>query len=307
MAQRFVDVLLPVALDQTYSYRVPDGMALAPGDVVDVPLGARTATGAVWAGDVAIKPGLHNRMKDVEEKLDIPPLRPELRRFVDWVSGYTLSPRGMVLRMALRVMSPTSENTSMLFLALVAAGTAVAAHMGGSAPLAALLGGMLLKQLNPRPWAWPRQLGNASSLLTMLMFVLVSTVAAQADWSAPVAGVVLALIAVRLLAKATGVALGNVGSGNQSAASVVPGSDMYQGIITALGPNSYNLQSIHRQTFQASSVSSSRSFSFGPQAIRLSKMERMLRIGTCSPSRRRSTSAMRCRGMIFCTSATRPG
>jgi Kef-type K+ transport system membrane component KefB len=119
----------------------------------------------------------------------------------------------LVLRMALRFMSPTSENTSMLFLALVAAGTAVAAHMGGSAPLAALLGGMLLKQLNPRPWAWPRQLGNASSLLTMLMFVLVSTVAAQADWSAPVAGVVLALIAVRLGAKATGVALGNVGSG----------------------------------------------------------------------------------------------
>ena len=119
----------------------------------------------------------------------------------------------LVLRMALRFMSPTSENTSILLLALIAAGTAVAAHMGGSAPLAALLGGMLLKQLNPRPWAWPRQLGTASSLLTMLMFVLVSTVAAQADWSGPVAGVVLALIGVRLLAKVVGVGLGNVGSG----------------------------------------------------------------------------------------------
>ncbi|MCO5110266.1 MAG: cation:proton antiporter [Burkholderiaceae bacterium] len=120
----------------------------------------------------------------------------------------------LVLRMALRFMSPTSESTSMLLLALVAAATAVAAHMGGSAPLAALLGGMLLKQLNPRPWAWPRQLGNASSLLTMLMFVLVSTVAAQADWSGPVAGVVLALIVVRLVAKALGVAVGNAGSGS---------------------------------------------------------------------------------------------
>ena len=119
----------------------------------------------------------------------------------------------LALRMALRFMSPTSENTSMLLLALIAAATAVAAHMGGSAPLAALLGGMLLKQLNPRPWAWPRQLGNASSLLTMLMFVLVSTVAAQADWSGPVVGVVLTLIAVRLAAKAVGVGLGNVGSG----------------------------------------------------------------------------------------------
>ncbi|GAA6118560.1 cation:proton antiporter [Acidovorax sp. FG27] len=119
----------------------------------------------------------------------------------------------LVLRMALRFMSPTSENTSMLLLTLIAAATTVAGFMGGSAPLAALLGGMLLKQLNPRPWAWPRQMGTASSLLTMLMFVLVSTVAAQADWSGPVAGVVVALIVVRLLAKALGVAVGNVGSG----------------------------------------------------------------------------------------------
>jgi primosomal protein N' (replication factor Y) len=103
MAATFVDVLVPVALDQTYSYRVPAGMALAPGDLVGVPLGARQALGVVWADNVAIRPGLHNRIKDVEEKLDYPPLKPELRRFVDWVSGYTLSPRGMVLRMCLRM------------------------------------------------------------------------------------------------------------------------------------------------------------------------------------------------------------
>ena len=119
----------------------------------------------------------------------------------------------LALRSALRVMSPTSENTSILLLALIAAGTALAAHFGGSAPLAALLGGLLLKQLNPRPWSWPRQMGTASSMLTMLMFVLVSVVAAQADWSGPVAGLVLALIAARMLAKIAGVTLGNVGSG----------------------------------------------------------------------------------------------
>lgn len=119
----------------------------------------------------------------------------------------------LALRSALRVMSPTSENTAILLLALIAAGAALAAHFGGSAPLAALLGGMLLKQLNPRPWSWPRQMGTASAMLTMLMFVLVSVVAAQADWSGPVAGLVLALVAARALAKITGVALGNVGSG----------------------------------------------------------------------------------------------
>lgn len=119
----------------------------------------------------------------------------------------------LVLRTALRVMSPTSENTAILLLAVIAAGAALAAHFGGSAPLAALLGGMLLKQLNPRPWSWPRQMGTASSMLTMLMFVLVSVVAAQADWGGPVAALVAALVVMRVLAKIVGVALGNVGSG----------------------------------------------------------------------------------------------
>ena len=119
----------------------------------------------------------------------------------------------VVLRGALRVMSPTSENTAILLLALIAAGAALAANFGGSAPLAALLGGMLLKQLNPRPWSWPRQMGTASSMLTMLMFVLVSVVAAQADWSRPVAGLVIGLVVVRMVAKVAGVSLGNAGSG----------------------------------------------------------------------------------------------
>src|ERR1700674_4676579 len=90
MARRIVDVLVPVALDQTYSYRVPVGLAVKPGDVVRVPLGPREATGAVWAEGV-MRPGLDNRLKDIEDKLDVPALRPELRRFVDWVAGYTLS------------------------------------------------------------------------------------------------------------------------------------------------------------------------------------------------------------------------
>jgi primosomal protein N' (replication factor Y) len=102
MVRRIVDVLLPVALDQAYSYRVPDGLALVPGDVVTVPLGARVATGVVWAENKTPNPRLDNRLKDVADKLDIPPLRPELRGFVDWVSDYTLSSRGMVLRMCLR-------------------------------------------------------------------------------------------------------------------------------------------------------------------------------------------------------------
>ncbi|PZA10802.1 primosomal protein N' [Rhodopseudomonas palustris] len=98
-----VDVLVPVAIDQAYSYRVPRGLALKPGDVVAVPLGAREVLGVVWAENPNPDPRLHNRLKDVAEKLDVPPLRDELRRMVDWVSTYTLSARGMVLRMCLRM------------------------------------------------------------------------------------------------------------------------------------------------------------------------------------------------------------
>jgi primosomal protein N' (replication factor Y) len=103
MSMRVVDVLVPVALDQAYSYRVPAGIELAPGDLVAVPLGARETLGVVWAENPNPNPRLHNRLKDIDEKLDLPPLKPELRQFVDWVAGYTLASRGMVLRMALRM------------------------------------------------------------------------------------------------------------------------------------------------------------------------------------------------------------
>ncbi len=98
-----VDVLVPVALNQTYSYRVPRGMDLKPGDVVCVPLGPREVVAVVWADNANPDPRLHNRLKEVGEKLDVPPLKQELRSLVDWVANYTLSARGMVLRMTLRM------------------------------------------------------------------------------------------------------------------------------------------------------------------------------------------------------------
>jgi primosomal protein N' (replication factor Y) (superfamily II helicase) len=103
MKTPFVDVLVPVALDRAYSYRVPEDLAVAPGDLVRVPLGPRSVTGAVWETDVQVEKRLHNRVKEIEAKLDLPPLHPELRRFIEWVADYTLGTRGMVLRMSLRM------------------------------------------------------------------------------------------------------------------------------------------------------------------------------------------------------------
>ena len=93
ITKQFVDVLVPVALDQTYSYRVPDEFSLEAGDIVAVPLGAREALGVVWASDVAVKPGLHNRMRDVELKrrrhaVGIGPVQRDRHQYIDHPSGH---------------------------------------------------------------------------------------------------------------------------------------------------------------------------------------------------------------------------
>jgi primosomal protein N' (replication factor Y) len=102
MTRRVVDVLMPVAVDQAYSYRLPAELSAAPGDLVAAQLGARKTVGVVWAENTTPNPRLDNRLKDIGDKLDIPPLTPELRKFIDWVADYTLAARGMVLRMCLR-------------------------------------------------------------------------------------------------------------------------------------------------------------------------------------------------------------
>ena len=80
---------------------LPEDLALAPGDFVRVPLGGRTLIGVVWGeGSGAVESG---KLKAIAERLPAPPLRAELRRLVDWVAHYTLSPPGAVLRMAMSV------------------------------------------------------------------------------------------------------------------------------------------------------------------------------------------------------------
>jgi len=119
----------------------------------------------------------------------------------------------LALRKALQVMSPTSESIAVLQLALIAAGTTLAANFGGSAPLTALLAGILLKTLQPRPWSSPRQFGTASAILTILMFVLVSMAAAQAPWNWQAWSLIAALILARALAKLAAIGLAGIGSG----------------------------------------------------------------------------------------------
>ncbi|WP_224001232.1 primosomal protein N' [Aureimonas sp. SA4125] len=98
---RTVPVLVPLPTERPYSYLVPDGMEVAPGSIVQVPLGPRQVAGIVWdeAGTDSVDP---KKLKAITHVFDCPPLDAPMRRFIDWVADYTLSPPGLVARMALR-------------------------------------------------------------------------------------------------------------------------------------------------------------------------------------------------------------
>ncbi|MCK0207848.1 primosomal protein N' [Starkeya koreensis] len=99
---RVVDVLLPVAVGSAYSYRVPEGMEVAVGDIVVVPLATRNMLGCVWPraqNARAVDPG---KLKTIQRRYDVAPLRPEMIAFIEWIAEYTVTPPGMVLRLALR-------------------------------------------------------------------------------------------------------------------------------------------------------------------------------------------------------------
>ncbi|WP_244266894.1 primosomal protein N' [Polycladidibacter stylochi] len=100
-APTLVQVLVPVAVERPYTYKVPAGMAVRPGSIVKVPLGPQLVIGAVWDGvaDTKLDP---KKIRGIVHVYDCAPLGDDLRKFVDWVANWTLSAPGMVLRMVLR-------------------------------------------------------------------------------------------------------------------------------------------------------------------------------------------------------------
>src|SRR5919109_2585102 len=76
-----------------------DSFALRTAPVL-VPMPPREGAGFVWDGSSdEVDP---RRLRPISEVFDCPPIDESTRRFVDWISAYTLSPPGMVARMLLR-------------------------------------------------------------------------------------------------------------------------------------------------------------------------------------------------------------
>jgi primosomal protein N' (replication factor Y) (superfamily II helicase) len=84
-------------------YRVPHGMSVEPGSIVLAPLGPRQMFGVVWEEEMMPSAGEvgDNRLRNLIQCFDVPPIGAPLRRLIEWTANYYLSPPAAVLRMVL--------------------------------------------------------------------------------------------------------------------------------------------------------------------------------------------------------------
>ncbi|MBL4719316.1 MAG: primosomal protein N' [Erythrobacter sp.] len=83
-------------------YKVPEGMDVAAGSVVECPLGPRTVIGIVWEAERL--PGTEvpvEKLRNLRGVLPVPPLSAALRRLIEWTADYYVASLASVARMAL--------------------------------------------------------------------------------------------------------------------------------------------------------------------------------------------------------------
>ena len=100
----FAQIALPVAVHDTYTYRIPEDLrdAVRLGSRVEVPLGAKTTTGFV-IGLLDETTVDAKKLKPIRAVLDEeePALIPEIIELCRWAAEYYISPPGEMLRVAL--------------------------------------------------------------------------------------------------------------------------------------------------------------------------------------------------------------
>ncbi|MDR2045683.1 MAG: primosomal protein N' [Rickettsiales bacterium] len=91
---RTVDVLLPLPIDQLFSYAIEENTEVSVGDYIVVPFGKKRLIGIVWK----YSDKSDRKLKFVEQKIDLPNIRPRLIAFAEWVAQYNLIPIGMLAK-----------------------------------------------------------------------------------------------------------------------------------------------------------------------------------------------------------------
>ena len=102
MKDRLVDIILPLAIADVYTYRVPEDIPYPQiGVRVLVPLGKKQITGVVYRSHEGQLPN-HVKVRDISQILDTTPIVTTLQlRLWEWLSSYYMCTLGEVLSAAL--------------------------------------------------------------------------------------------------------------------------------------------------------------------------------------------------------------
>ncbi|MES2728614.1 MAG: primosomal protein N' [Pseudomonadota bacterium] len=93
-----IAVVLPRPLDRAFDYLLPPDQNVVVGQVVTVPFAKGQEGGVVIGRGAGTLPD--TALKQVSHIHDFPPLRPAMMSFLNAVAAYTMSPLGLVCRMA---------------------------------------------------------------------------------------------------------------------------------------------------------------------------------------------------------------
>lgn len=99
-ASDIIEVAIPLPLDTTFHYRVPEGLMrrIAPGKRVLVPFGRRKVTGYI----LGFATGEERELREVADVLDdLPLFTPRELELYRWAAAYYLHPLGEVIKAAL--------------------------------------------------------------------------------------------------------------------------------------------------------------------------------------------------------------
>ena len=98
------EVLLPVPINNTFYYKVPENESFLVGEYVLVPFGSRLLVGVILRLSDAIPLDCKvdiSQLKIINSKSFLPRINVTLLNFIKWVSDYNIVPTGLVLKMVL--------------------------------------------------------------------------------------------------------------------------------------------------------------------------------------------------------------
>lgn len=94
-----VNVLLPLNLNKPFTYSVPKKFNVNVGDFVEVPFLTKKYIGLVFGENPKIEKNI--KLKNIGRKILVPPLKPEVIKFIKEFALYNLQPIGLVYKLFL--------------------------------------------------------------------------------------------------------------------------------------------------------------------------------------------------------------